>query len=624
MCGFVAVVSCDHRQISEEILIQMADKLRHRGPDDSGFYLAPTSQVGLGSRRLSIIDLITGHQPIHNEDQTIWLVFNGEIYNFLELRESLVAKGHQFYTRTDSEVIVHAYEEYGVECLQQFNGMFAFAIWDERKTRLFVARDRLGIKPVYYYQGRQRIIVASEIKAILEEPTVSRDIDPISLYQYLSLRFVLPPRTLFAGISKLPAGHYMIVEDARISVKGYWDLVFEPKSNLSEEAIADQIRYLLRDAVRLRLVSDVPLGAFLSGGIDSSTIVSIMSRQMDEPVKTFSVRFASAAPQYDETPYARRVSRLFNTDHHEIVVEPVSLDDLRKLTWYLDEPIADPAMLPMYLVSKLARTHVTVCLSGDGGDELFAGYAQDRLAWLVDRYVALPELFKTFASVIGHIPGIPLDLLTVINNQHPPGSIEQLTSMGCIHASDIAKILLHPQLRDHVEREKGDIQAAVSDLLSPKRMASALQNTLYWDTRTILPELFLMKVDKMSMANSLEVRVPFLDYRLVEFMASLPESVKLKWGRPKYLLKQALCGLLPADILLRKKQGFIVPLDRWLASPLYEADWLLGDLSERLGDYLDVASVEAILKANQQGRGKYGRIIFALMLLVYWYDHFIV
>lgn len=556
----------------------MTAALVRRGPDDEGFLI--DGPIALGMRRLSIIDLKTGHQPLGNEDNSVWVVFNGEIYNYRELTAHLVAKGHRFATASDTEVLVHLYEEYGQECVQRLRGMFAFAIWDSVRRTLFLARDRLGIKPIYYADTRQGFVFGSELKAVVRSPWVSRHVDSRALKAYLQYGYVPDPMSILEGVTKLLPGHTLTVRNGRAGVpRRYWDAAdffLEASAPRREDEVAERLWARLEDAVRSHLVSDVPVGAFLSGGIDSSTVVAIMAHAVAAPIETFSVGFREES--YNELPYARRVAEWFGTVHHELVVEPEDLKILEDVLAAFDEPFADASAIPTYLVSRLARQFVKVVLSGDGGDELFAGY--DR--YLVDhrrRYLGLlgdlglsGGLRRLSAALPDGTPG-----KNYLHNLSLPRMERYIDSISLFPPRALQE-LLDPEVAS-VAGEPFDEALMAGEGLDPLSRLQA------FDVQTYLPGDILTKVDRMSMANSIETRVPLLDHPLVEFACGLPPRLRLRSGQTKYLLKRVLRGRVCAEVLTRPKQGFAVPLEAWFS------DRLPGFFRDMLGDASRLARV---------------------------------
>jgi asparagine synthase (glutamine-hydrolysing) len=620
MCGICGVVSsADPTGLSQEILQKMCQPLHHRGPDDEGYYLDRIT--GLGMRRLSIIDLINGDQPICNEDGTLWLVFNGEIYNFRQLRTQLEGKGHVFKTNSDSEVILHAFEEFGYECLNQFNGMFAFAIWDTRRRSLFLARDRIGIKPLYYWASKQKLVFGSELSALLAHPNVPRDIDYIALDQFLTLEYIPSPRSILQGINKLLPGHYLLFQDDQLTLKQYWDLpIYE--SQLTPEDSIEELRHLLKDSVRLQLVSDVPLGAFLSGGIDSSTVVAYMSDGGSDPIKTFTIGFQDDS--YDETQYARMVSTRFGTEHHEEILRPDISDLAEKLIGHLDEPIADFSIFPTYLVSKIASRFIKVVLSGDGGDEVFAGY---------DSYVA-----QKYDSVYSRVParirqGIISNLIDFIPPQaSKKGVINKAKRFieGSAFPAPLQHsrwmIFLNPEQRDALYQPwfkrslNGSFPySALEKYFEKVAYAEPLKQQQYVDIKTYLVDNILTKVDRMSMAASIETRVPLLDHRIVELALNLPGDQKIRGQKTKIILRQAMKDYLPAKVLNKPKQGFSIPLKHWLNGPLKPmmAD-LLSESSVRQRGYFDSRIIADWIEEHNTGRANHSHRLWSLMVLELW------
>ncbi len=589
MCGIAGFIDVERsRDNAEQLIDRMCRVIRHRGPDDQGVWV--DDGVALGMRRLSIIDLAGGHQPIFNEDQSILVVLNGEIYNYRELQKELQERGHHFRTNSDTEAIVHAYEEYGDDCVKHLRGMFTLAIWDRNRRRLLAARDRFGKKPLNYYWDGERLIFGSEIKSILEAG-IPREVNHIALDEYLVYRCVPAPNTLFRGVMKLPAAHILVYENGQISTKRYWELPFTPTCRDDEATAIERTRALLKEAVEVRLMSEVPLGAFLSGGIDSSMVVGLMSSMMSQPVKTFSIGFEE--DDFSELPYARQIAQHFGTDHHEFVVRPELVSVLPQLVWAYDEPFADASMLPTYYVSKLAREHVTVVLTGDGGDEIFGGYTPYRREWLVSR---IPPMLR---SLLGFGSRFMPDGMR--GKKRLGGLLDDLPDrvlQSCmLFAAESRPSMYSPayfaQVRDHnpYERLTGEFRA-VSDL----DVTAQLQ---YVDVRAYLTNDILVKVDKASMFNSLETRAPLLDQCLVEYVASLPSATRTRNGVLKYLLKRVAADLLPAEILTRPKQGFGVPIKHWFRGDLngYASELLLSPKAQQRGIF-DPEFIGKILQAQ--------------------------
>ena len=568
MCSIHGVVSLNGEDAPQvEVAERMSSVTRHRGPDDTGVYR--NGRMLLGAARLAIIDVSGGHQPVGNEDNTIWAAHNGEIYNFRELQQALEQRGHRLRSHCDTEVVVHAYEEYGDAFVDRLCGMFALAVWDSRKNRLLLARDRLGIKPLYYLQQANRLMFASEIKAILEAAGISKEIDPAALRQYLALGYVPAPLSMFAGVRKLPPGCMLKVEGDRVSVERYWHMPVPTTDSRGEEEWAAAVRNELEAAVMRQVVSDVPLGAFLSGGIDSSAVVAFMARNTTRPVRTYSVGFdgSSAARFYDERIHARRVATHFGTDHREITLGPDVVRFLPKLIWHLDEPVADSAFLTTYLVAKLAREDVTVTLSGLGGDELFGGYYRYLSEYYSRHYRRLPEALRR-------------NVLLPLSRHLPVGRHSRLQNLARLGRRFITTdgLPLERRYRALVEVFDGDSIAnlcrldghanadALDEAFQRCPQGDSLQRLLRVDSQTQLPDDLLMLTDKMTMAASLECRVPFLDERLVALAERIPSDMKIRGRRKKYILTKALQGVLPAEILQREKRGFGAPLGAWLGN----------------------------------------------------------
>ncbi len=625
MCGICGIASSGELPGDSRAWVgAMCGALTHRGPDDQGIHAGAAAV--LGSRRLSIIDVPGGHQPIANEDGTVWVVFNGEIYNHRELRAALEARGHRFRTRSDTEVIVHAYEEYGTDCPAHLGGMFAFAIWDSKKRRLFAARDRLGQKPFYYTRHGELFCFGSEGKALLEIPDVEREIDEVALHHYLSLQYIPDPRSIYRAIRKLPAAHWLCFEDGRLRIERYWDLDFEPKLELDERQAAEELRRLLEQAVRRRLMSEVPLGAFLSGGIDSSIIVGLMAENSSQPVKTFSIGFTFES--LNELPHARAVAERWGTEHHELVVTPERFEDvLPRLTEAFDEPFADSSAFQTYYLARETRRHVTVALNGDGGDECFAGYPRYWLDRYFRPYAALPR-WVTQGLVPLLVDRLPEPRQTIIEANWVLG-LKRLAQVARIspkasivrwgsYFDEAGKSELYtPELRqrlagvDTVELLGFDFDHA--------RARSFLDRTLAVDTRNYLGGDILVKTDRMTMAHSLEGRSPFLDHELLEFAARLPARLKLRGRRGKVLLRQAFSEILPPSIRRRPKRGFGAPIEAWLRDELRGAvHELLLSPSAMLTDYLVKAKIAEMVADHEAARRDHGRRIWALLMLEEW------
>ena len=633
MCGIVGFLTSKVSDIPDyEVLRRMREVLVHRGPDDLGEYIRPLDDQGpfvfFGHRRLSIIDLSGGHQPLSNEDGTVWVIFNGEIYNFKELKSELEGLGHKFKTSSDTEVIAHAYEEYKEECFKHLNGMFAIGIWDELNHRLILARDRLGKKPLYYASIKETFLFGSELKAILAYPHFPRKIAPLSLMKYLFYEFIPCPHTIFNDAQKLPPASHLIWEKGRVEVKGYWspfNLEGEEKT-LPEREVEYRMLELLRHSVKRRLMSDVPLGIFLSGGIDSSAITVFAQEEVPGKVKTFSIGFED--PSFDESKYASLVSQFLGTEHFEQRMTPKDLLDIVPyLPEILDEPMADASILPTYLLSKFTRQYVTVALGGDGGDELFAGYP----TYLAHKFARQYELFLGKLHPVIHLLG---NLLPVSDNNISfdfkvkkflsgigyPDGIRNSVWLGSFSFPDIEKVL-SPEISNHFDRTRLVDEISLYEETFPlKDLTTLLQ---YLDLKLYLQESILVKVDRASMACSLEVRAPFLDYELVEFMMGLPSALKLKGLTSKYILKKAMKKFLPNEVIQRKKKGFGVPIAKWVKGPLRElfGDFLSPDRIRQEG-FLNPAYVTSLLQDHLLSRKDNRKQLWTLLVWELWVDRY--
>jgi asparagine synthase (glutamine-hydrolysing) len=622
MCGISGIFEFDRREVMpQEIVRRMNDTITHRGPDDEGIYC--DKGLGFGFRRLSIIDLAGGHQPISNEDGRLWVMLNGEIYNYPELRRELEGKGHRFSTRSDTETIVHLYEEYGEDCFRELRGMFAIALWDSEKRQLLLARDRVGKKPLFYAADSNRILFGSELKVLLAAGGLSREIDREALSDYFSFGYIPSPKTIYRAARKVKPGHYLVASEGRIREVCYWDISFANVENRSEDEWCELLRHQMCEATRVRLMSDVPLGAFLSGGVDSSSIVAMMSKLMSRPVTTCSIGFEEE--EFDEAEYARQVAQIFNADHHEETVRPSALEILEKLVWHYDEPFADSSAIPTYYVSRVARRHVTVALGGDGGDESFAGYRRYMLDYNENRlrshlpaalrsavfgplgrwYPALawaPRVFRgkaTFQS----LSRTPLEGYFNSVSYFRPGEKNLLftpefeKSLGGYDSMEV--------LREHFNRADTD---------------DPLSRIQYVDIKTYLPDDILTKVDRASMAVSLEVRAPLLDHKLMETVARIPSSLKLRGRKGKYIFKKAMTSILPDDILHRRKQGFAIPLGRWFRRELREVteDTLFGSTD----GILDPKFLKKIWNQHQRGHYERSAHLWAVLMFRKWKETF--
>jgi asparagine synthase (glutamine-hydrolysing) len=593
--------------------------ISHRGPDDSGIYL--DHAIGLGSTRLSIIDLSGGHQPLSNESGDIWIVFNGEIWNYKTLRQELIEKGHHFRTNCDTETVIHAYEEYGVDGIARLHGMFGLAIWDSLRRRLLLARDRVGKKPLYYTRVDGNLVFASEIKALLCHPQVERRVDVQALADFLSVRYVPGPATLFANIYKVQPGHWLLCEDGTLREECYWDFSFGVTEKRPVEEYIQGIQQHVHRAVEERLMADVPLGAMISGGVDSSIITGIMSQLMKEPVKTFSVGFD--APDYSELPYARVVAEHFGTEHHELVVKH---SDLAKywplLTWHRDEPVSESSDLGVYLISKLAKQHVKVVLSGEGGDELFAGYPKYIVDWLARYYHLCPAPIRdqVIIPLLDRLPYSMRKLKKAARALSQPAPQRWMNWFGVFNG-EFKENLLSASIKGSIDSDSSHV---FQRWLQRNPQRDDLSSMLYLDTKIWLPDNLLMKGDKMSMAASLESRMPLLDYKLIEYAASIPSNIKVRPFKAKYLLKRAYSDFLPEIILTRKKMGFNVPIGIWFREEQRNllTQLLLSERARSRG-FLNVAFVEHLLHDHQQGITNFEGQLFLLASLEVWFRVFI-
>jgi asparagine synthase (glutamine-hydrolysing) len=596
MCGIAGLLSLSDKPVFDEEVATMCDAMAHRGPDDAGYY--SDDRIAIGMRRLSIIDLSTGHQPVHNEDKTIWVVFNGEIYNFKTLRASLERQGHQFYSGTDTEVIVHLYEQYGERCVEKMRGMFAFAVWDSRRKSLLLARDRIGVKPLFYTVTGGRFAFGSELKVLLQLPEVERRLNWESVNHLFTTMCTPSSESIVEGVHKLKPGHLLIVSAKDgIRVREYWDVVFDPDYGKPEQYFVERLRDLLEQSVRLRMISDVPLGAFLSGGIDSSAVVATMARLGTGRVKTFSIGFTE--PEYSELAYARQVVQKFDTDHHELVLEPNVLGIIDDLAWYLDEPFGDSSAIPTYMVSKMASEHVTVVLSGDGGDELFAGYDRYLVEQRERKMARIPEPVRQAAGLVGRSMREGMKGRNFLRHLALNGADRYFDACVLFRKFEKASLFTPDAYSEIQDR---DSLGLWRDFLQKSRMhwLSALQ---YLDIKNYLPNDIMTKVDRMSMAHSIEAREPLLDHKFIEFAATIPPELKLKGVTTKYIFKKAMEGILPDQILYRPKRGFAVPLGRWFRGQLssFMRDLLLSRRSIERGIF-NRAYLERLIDMNDRGR----------------------
>ncbi len=616
MCGIAGVVYSDPlRSVDQMELTRMTEVIEHRGPDDEGYYI--NQNVGLGFRRLSIIDISSGHQPLANEDNSIWIVFNGEIYNFKELRNDLKKRGHVFKTKTDTEVIVHLYEDHGVDCVDFLRGMFAFAIWDNRQKKLFCARDRFGIKPFYYSIDNEKFVFGSELK-VLTRAGVSGEINLNALDSYLAYGYITQDLSIYQGIKKLKAGHTLELDLQGFSIKKrkYWKVIFQPDYSKSEDEWCYEIRNSLIESVKMRLISDVPLGAFLSGGVDSSSIVALMSQISNQQVKTFSIGFKEA--QFNELAYAREIANRYETDHHEYILEPESVSLLPKLVTAYDEPFGDSSAIPTYYLSKFTRQYVTVALSGDGGDELFAGYNNYTKMDKIHRYnTPWPGFNKYIWGSLYRI--IPLKVkgkgitYFLSHDKEKVGAYFAYTTLP-----ERAK-LYKRSVWDLVKTDYAELykEQVIAECNSPD-FISRMQ---HMDISTWLVDDILTKVDRASMHNSLEARVPILDHKFAELTFKIPPSLKLKGSDKKYIFKKAMENDLPKSILKHKKQGFAIPLSSWFKDDLKEyIQDRLNSKNSFVSEYLDTAFISKLIEDHNHGMRSLHRKIWGILFLDVWLE----
>jgi len=628
MCGITGKVYLDGREVSFESVEKMNNAVRHRGPDDGGVYVSAKKNVGLGHRRLSIIDLSQmGHQPMSYKGR-YWIVFNGEIYNFQEKRKTLLEEGYSFVSKTDTEVILALYDKYKEKCLEHLRGMFAFAIFDEKEETLFCARDRVGKKPFKYFWDGKTFIFASELKAILTQQEYHREPDYLALHQYLSFQYVPSPLTGFKGIKKLPPGHYLTLNNKKqeLIIKRYWNLDFGKKMKLSEEEWKKIIINKLEEATRIRMIADVPLGVFLSGGVDSSAVTAMMARQSSRPIKTFSIGFSEQ--KFNELPYARMVSERYHTDHTEFIVKPDALDILPHLVEQYEEPYADSSALPTYYLSKLTREHVTVALNGDGGDENFAGYpwySVEKFAGIYKNFLGIHNVFVLpIASAINKIyPNTFTDRVNRFASTLELRNYQRYLNYICYFTNKLKEDLYSDSMRHFLsESEPSQI---LKGFFEDAKKFSSVEQAQYVDINTYLPDDLLVKVDIDSMNFALEGRSPFLDHELMELAAQIPTNLKLRgFNNKKYILKKSLEGILPNEVMYRRKQGFGVPIEKWFRGDLkkYLTDIILSPkaLSRSL---FKKEGIEKILDIHSSGKINHAPRLWALLTLELWFRSYI-
>jgi len=625
VCGIAGIVRSDGAPVDRELVARMNEAIRHRGPDEDGFYFS--DGVGLAMRRLAIIDLKSGQQPIPNSDRTAWIVFNGEIYNYRELRGQLEKLGHEFHTDSDTEAIVHAYDQYGTDCPKYLRGMFAFAIWDERAKSLFLARDRVGKKPLLYAKLDGELVFGSEFTALLEHPRISRAVDFEAIHHYLSFICVPAPLTAYRAIRKLEPGHWLLWRGGEIKTERYWELDFSKKVNIDEEEAGERVVELLRDAVRVRLMSEVPLGAFLSGGIDSSAVVALMAQESSEKIKTFSIGFDEQ--DFSELHHARRVAEHVGADHHEFIVRPDAMEILPTLVEHYGEPFADSSAIPSYYVSKETRAFVTVALNGDGGDECFAGYERYAAMSIAQKYANLPEALRNgvISNVVSALPGFDA-------RQNPLRKAKRFVAAASLPpverylrwVSSFDEAAKQNLYSDDFRHETAMFRTA--SILEPwfaKANGSGIVDAaLLTDTMTYLPNDLLVKMDIASMTVSLEARSPFLDHQLMEFAASLPEKLKLRRLTTKYLLKRVLKKLVPAENLNRSKMGFGVPIGHWFRGAMqpFLRETLLSEKALARGLF-QPERVRQLIDSHVSVKADHSHRLWTLLMLELWFERFI-
>ena len=623
MCGIVGIVEPNGRPVDRSWLASLNAALYHRGPDDDGFYF--NGSVGLGMRRLSIIDVSGGRQPIHNEDRSIWAVLNGEIYTYRELRTDLEALGHKFYTQSDTETLVHLYEQYGEDGVAKLRGMFAYAIWDEKRRRLILARDRIGIKPLYYSFAAGRLMFASELKAFFGLPHFRRELNSAVVQQYLTYLYVPGPETIFEGTMELPPAHYLVYEAGTLSIRRYWDVHYEATPHLSIDDWQEQFMAQFRESVRSHLISDVPLGAFLSGGVDSSAIVGVMAQELNKPVETFSIGYGKDGAFQDERKYARLVAERFGTRHHEFVISADIDALLPKLVSCFDQPFADSSAIPNYYISELTRRHVTVALSGLGGDEIGGGYERYLGMLWAEYYRRLPRSVRrhVLERCIARLPDLGSGRPTMQRLKRFVASAEmappdRYAAYVTTFSAEDQRKLLSPDFVNGTPIEASS--RLLTEMLLSQDADTLPHHLMLADLRLYLPGDLLALTDRVSMAHSLEVRVPFLDHPLVELMARVPAEYKISRWTKKILFKKAFAGLLPKTVLQRKKIGFSVPLAFWLRNQLQGTmrEILSADEINRVG-YLTYPAVKSLIEEHVAGRANHENKLWALINLVCWH-----
>ncbi len=626
MCGITGFVNSNSKAANRSLLERMNECIRHRGPDDDGFYCR--ENVALAMRRLSIIDIAHGKQPIHNADKTKWIVYNGETYNYRELRADLERRGHEFYTNSDTEVIVHLYDEYGADCVSHLRGMFAFAIWDERDKSLFLARDRVGKKPILYsHQPNGDLIFGSEFTALLKHPNVSREIEPAAIDDYLSYSCIPAPQTAFKEIRKLEPAHWLRWKDGAIETRRYWQPDFSGKIKITEQEAVEETTRILREATRLRMIAEVPLGAFLSGGVDSSLVVALMAQESSNRVKTFSIGFEEE--DYSELKYARRVAEAVGAEYNEFIVKPDALEVLPTLVEHYGEPYADSSAIPTYYVSKETRRFVTVALNGDGGDESFAGYERYAAMQIAEKYNRLPAVLRKslIEKTVNLIPSSEIkksrlrDAKRFLRSASLP-KVERYFELVSAFDAGAKKELYTREFENEIA--ENDSARFLENWFAKANGAGILDATLLADQMTYLPNDLLVKVDIASMANSLEARSPLLDHKVVEFAASLPENLKMRRFETKSLLKKVAARLVPRDVVYRRKMGFGVPIGKWFRGEMkdFVRAVLLSEKSLRRG-IIKPEMLEKYVGEHTSGERDHAAKLWTLLMLELWFQRFI-
>lgn len=626
MCGIVGTIYNNSSAASREIIERMNAAITHRGPDDDGFYFH--ENAALAMRRLSIIDLAHGKQPIHNHDRTKWIVFNGEIYNYRQLREDLDRRGHKFYTNSDTEAIVHLYDEYGADCVQHLRGMFAFAIWDESEKSLFVARDRVGKKPLLYsHQPNGDLIFGSEFQALLAHPAISREVDSGAIDSYLSFLCVPAPQTAFKQIRKLEPAHWLRWKDGRIETKRYWQPDFSKKIKISERDAEEETLRILRESTKLRMISEVPLGAFLSGGVDSSTVVALMAQESDRPVKTFSIGFEEQ--DFSELKYAKRVAEHVGAEYHEFIVKPDAMEVLPTLVEHYGEPYADSSAIPTYYVSKETRKYVTVALNGDGGDESFAGYERHAAMRIAETYHRLPKILRKalIEKPINLVPTSEIqksrvrDVKRFLQAANLPRTERYFRWMSTFDRDSKKELYTESFSREIADNNPSEV---LEKWFAKANGSGILDTTLLTDQMTYLPNDLLVKVDIASMANSLEARSPFLDHKLIEFAASLPENIKARKFETKSFLKRIAARFVPREVIYRRKMGFGVPIGKWFRTDMrdFVRQILLSEKSLTRG-IVRREIIEKYVREHTSAERDHAFQLWTLLMLELWFERFI-